>query len=357
VGTLDPRFGAYFRGVGPKDMPGGSVSCRLTPEPTPMPMPIHPIDADVERLLTIVNDVSQPSIVSMTPAEARAWSKSTFTPPDRPIEVASVTDREIPGPAGSLTVRVYHPVPEGHRPLLVFFHGGGWVLGDLDGADPTARRLAVELDAVVASVDYRLAPEHPYPAGPEDAIAATRWLAEHAAELGADPERVGVGGDSAGGHLAAIAAIAMREEQGPRLNCQYLIYPVTDSDFTRESMVENARGRLLETEAMAWFWDHFCPDHDRRTEWLASPIRIDDMAGLPPAVVALAAHDPLYSEGLAYARRLEDAGVPTIVKVATDLIHGYFSLEVVGERCLEEIQLVNRLARPLLHASATGVLP
>lgn len=322
-----------------------------------MPMPIHPIDADVERLLTIVNDVSQPSIVSMTPAEARAWSKSTFTPPDRPIEVASVTDREIPGPAGSLTVRVYHPAPEGHRPLLVFFHGGGWVLGDLDGADPTARRLAVELDAVVASVDYRLAPEHPYPAGPEDAIAATRWLAEHAAELGADPERVGVGGDSAGGHLAAIAAIAMREEQGPRLNCQYLIYPVTDSDFTRESMVENARGRLLETEAMAWFWDHFCPDHDRRTEWLASPIRIDDMAGLPPAVVALAAHDPLYSEGLAYARRLEDAGVPTIVKVATDLIHGYFSLEVVGERCLEEIQLVNRLARPLLHASATGVLP
>lgn len=322
-----------------------------------MPMPIHPIDADVERLLTIVNDVSQPSIVSMTPAEARAWSKSTFTPPDRPIEVASVTDREIPGPAGSLTVRVYHPVPEGHRPLLVFFHGGGWVLGDLDGADPTARRLAVELDAVVASVDYRLAPEHPYPAGPEDAIAATRWLAEHAAELGADPERVGVGGDSAGGHLAAIAAIAMREEQGPRLNCQYLIYPVTDSDFTRESMVENARGRLLETEAMAWFWDHFCPDHDRRTEWLASPIRIDDMAGLPPAVVALAAHDPLYSEGLAYARRLEDAGVPIIVKVATDLIHGYFSLEVVGERCLEEIQLVNRLARPLLHASATGVLP
>ena len=322
-----------------------------------MPMPIHPIDADVERLLTIVNDVSQPSIVSMTPAEARAWSKSTFTPPDRPIEVASVTDREIPGPAGSLTVRVYHPAPEGHRPLLVFFHGGGWVLGDLDGADPTARRLAVELDAVVASVDYRLAPEHPYPAGPEDAIAATRWLAEHAAELGADPERVGVGGDSAGGHLAAIAAIAMREEQGPRLNCQYLIYPVTDSDFTRESMVENARGRLLETEAMAWFWDHFCPDHDRRTEWLASPIRIDDMAGLPPAVVALAAHDPLYSEGLAYARRLEDAGVPIIVKVATDLIHGYFSLEVVGERCLEEIQLVNRLARPLLHASATGVLP
>ena len=357
MGTLDPRFGAYFRGVGPKDMPGGSVSCRLTPEPTPMPMPIHPIDADVERLLTIVNDVSQPSIVSMTPAEARAWSKSTFTPPDRPIEVASVTDREIPGPAGSLTVRVYHPAPEGHRPLLVFFHGGGWVLGDLDGADPTARRLAVELDAVVASVDYRLAPEHPYPAGPEDAIAATRWLAEHAAELGADPERVGVGGDSAGGHLAAIAAIAMREEQGPSLNCQYLIYPVTDSDFTRESMVENARGRLLETEAMAWFWDHFCPDHDRRTEWLASPIRIDDMAGLPPAVVALAAHDPLYSEGLAYARRLEDAGVPTIVKVATDLIHGYFSLEVVGERCLEEIQLVNRLARPLLHASATGVLP
>lgn len=322
-----------------------------------MPMPIHPIDADVERLLTIVNDVSQPSIVSMTPAEARTWSKSTFAPPDRPIEVASVTDRGIPGPGGPLTVRIYHPAPEGHRPLLVFFHGGGWVLGDLDGADPTARRLAVELDAVVASVDYRLAPEHPYPAGPEDAIAATRWLAEHAAELGADPERVGVGGDSAGGHLAAIAAIAMREEQGPRLNCQYLIYPVTDSDFTRESMVDNARGRLLETEDMAWFWDHFCPDHDRRAEWLASPIRIDDMAGLPPAVVALAAHDPLYSEGLAYARRLEDAGVPTIVKVATDLIHGYFSLEVVGERCLEEIQLVNRLARPLLHASATGVLP
>jgi acetyl esterase len=315
-----------------------------------------PIDADIERLLTIVNDVSQPRIVSMTPEEARAWSTSTLAPPDPPIEVASVADRIIPGPAGSLAVRVYHPVPDEPRPLLIFFHGGGWVLGDLDAADPTARRLAVELDAVVASVDYRLAPEHPYPAGPEDAIAATRWLAEHAAEVGADPERVGVGGDSAGGHLAAVAAIAMRNEGGPRLNCQYLIYPVTDSDFTRESMVDNARGRLLETEAMAWFWDHFCPDLDRRAEWLASPIRIDDMSGLPPAIVALAAHDPLYSEGLAYARRLEDAGVPTTVKVATDLIHGYFSLEVVGTRCLEEIQIMNRLARPLLHASETGVI-
>lgn len=319
-----------------------------------MPTPAHAIDADIERLLTIVNDVSQPRIVSMTPTEARTWSKSTFAPPDRPIEVASVTNRLIPGPETPLQVRVYHPAPDERRPLLVFFHGGGWVLGDLDGADPTARRLAVELDAVVASVDYRLAPEHPYPAGPEDAIAATRWLAEHAAELGGDPERVGVGGDSAGGHLAAVAAIAMRDQAGPSLNCQYLIYPVTDSDFTRESMVDNARGRLLETEAMAWFWDHFCPDHARRAEWLASPIHIDDLAGLPPAVVALAAHDPLYSEGLAYARRLQDAGVPTIVKVATDLIHGYFSLEVVGTRCLEEIQTMNRLARPLLHASTNA---
>ena len=312
-------------------------------------MTTPPIDPDVRRLLAIVHDVTQPRVTSMSAAEARLWSRRMRRPPRRPIELPLVVNRTVPGPAGPIPVRVHHPDPTSPRPLAIHLHGGGWVLGSLAEWDPMMRRLARDLDAVVVSIDYRLAPDHPFPAAVEDAIAATTWIAEHASEFGGDPDRVVVGGDSAGGNLAAVATIALRDAGGPRLAGQYLIYPVTDADFTRPSMIANARGRLLETVDMGWFWDHYCPDHDDRRDWRASPLRAPSLEGLPPAVVALAGHDPLFDEGLAYADRLAAAGVPVARRIADDLVHGYLGLSEASRRCDEEIAAVHELIAGLLR--------
>lgn len=292
----------------------------------------------------------QPPLVQLTPAEARAWSRTMITAPATPSAIDSVRSESVPGADGDLEVRIYHPASGETRPLLVHFHGGGWVLGSLDEADETCRRIAREADVVVVSVDYRLAPEHRYPAAVDDALAATRHVLAEPARFGAAPDRVGVSGDSAGGHLAAVTALGLRNEKTtPPLALQYLIYPVTDCDFERASMISNAHGRLLETEGMRWFWDHFCPDPERRLEWTASPIRAESLEGVAPAIVALAAHDPLFSEGLAYARRLEEAGVTTSIRIARDLIHGFFSLTAASERADEETRTLNRLAGALLR--------
>lgn len=310
-----------------------------------------PLDPGMERLLRMVETADQPRIVDLDPPAARAWADRMFGAPDPPRPLALVEDRIIDGPAGDLPCRLYHPSPGTPCPLLVHFHGGGWVLGSLDQADDVCRRLAGDGRIAVLSVDYRLAPEHPYPAAIEDAQAAVRHVLRHAAEFEAMPDRIGVSGDSAGGHLAAIAAQTVRDDgHEPGLALQYLIYPVTDCDFERPSMIANATGRLLETAGMSWFWDHFCPDHARRTDWTASPIRRDSLTGVAPAVVALAAHDPLYSEGIAYARRLEEAGVVTTVRIARDLIHGYFGLTTASERADAEVGLLNRLVGASLNA-------
>ncbi len=289
-------------------------------------MTTSPIDPDIQRLLAIVHDVTQPRVTSMTPAEARDWTRSMRRPPRSRIEIPLVVDRTIPGPAGPLPIRIYHPEPTETRPVVIHLHGGGWVIGSVAEWDPIARRLARDLDAVVVSVEYRLAPEHPFPSAVDDAITATRWILNHAADMGGDPERVVVGGDSAGANLAAATTIALRDADGPRPAGQYLVYPVTDADFTRESMIEHARGKLLETVDMGWFWDHYCPNLDERRDWRASPLRADDLADLPAAVVALAGHDPLFDEGRDYAARLAEAGVPVTTHIAETLVHGYLGL-------------------------------
>ena len=307
------------------------------------------IDHQLARLLSIHNEVAGRRIEHLSPIEARAASDAISSSSRRTWKVASIEDRTIPGAAGPLPVRVYHPTAEKTRPLVIFFHGGGWVLGSIESHDSIARRLCVESGSVVVSVDYRLAPEHPFPAPVEDAIAATRHLLAHAADLGGDPDRVAVAGDSAGGHLAAVAALGTRGDDGPPLTAQYLIYPITDSDFDRESMRSNASGKLLETEGMKWFWNHFCPDEAMRVDWRASPLRAASLAGLPPTLVTLAGHDPLFDEGLAYARRLDEAGVPTTVRIAPDLIHGYISLEDASVRCDECTSEDHRTFAALLH--------
>lgn len=245
-------------------------------------------------------------------------------PVNEAIEVGRVEDRTIPGPDGNVPIRIYTPQGSGPFGILVNFHGGGWVIGDLDTADSVCRSLANRASCIVVSVGYRLAPEHPYPAAAEDAYAATCWAADNAAALGGSG-KLGVGGESAGGNLAAVVCQRARDENGPAIDFQLLAYPVTDHDMTRQSYADNGEGYLLERESMTWFWDLYCPDATRRAEPAASPMRAASLAGLPPALVVTAEFDPLRDEGMAYAAALSAAGVPTESICFDGLVHDFFA--------------------------------
>ena len=234
-------------------------------------------------------------------------------------------------------MRVYRPAADGTFPVLVYFHGGGWVIGGLDTHDGTCRLLCRDAGCVVVSVDYRLAPEHRYPAAAEDCYAATQWLADHASEIGIDPARIAVGGDSAGGNLAAAVALMARDRGTPTLAFQLLIYPVTDADFTRGSYIDNAEGYFLTTASMEWFWGHYVPDEATRSEAYCAPQQAKDLAGLPPALVLTAEFDPLRDEGEAFAARLKEAGVATTVTRYDGMIHGFFSMTGLAKAALDAV--------------------
>jgi acetyl esterase/lipase len=282
-------------------------------------MPVHP---EAQQLLAALEAAGLPPFEHMTVPQAREATKGFIDLQGEPEEIAT-GDRTIPGPAGEIPVRVYTPAGEGPKPVIVYFHGGGWVIGELDTVDNPLRRIANRTGAVVVSVDYRLAPEHRYPAAFDDSYAATAWVAEHAAELGGDPERIAVSGDSAGGNLAAAVAIAARDRQGPRLAAQLLIYPVTDFDFTAESYEQNGEGYLLTKGSMQWFWAHYLGAQDLGKDPYACPARADDLAGLPPAFIATAEFDPLRDEGEAYAANLRIAGVDVTAKRYDGMLHGF----------------------------------
>jgi acetyl esterase len=235
-------------------------------------------------------------------------------------EVASLAERSVPGPAGAIPVRVYA------LPGIVYFHGGGFVIGGLDSHDGTCRALANASGCAVVSVDYRLAPEHRFPAAPEDCYAALRFVAEHGEELGIDPRRLAVAGDSAGGNLAAVTALLARERRGPDLRFQLLVYPVADHAFDTASYRDNAEGYFLTAAMMRWFWGHYLERPEQGDDPLASPLRAKDLAGLPPALVITAEYDPLRDEGEAYAERLRKAGVAAELLRYDGQIHGFFSL-------------------------------
>ena len=237
-----------------------------------------------------------------------------------PEPVAGVRDRSIDGPGGPLAVRVYEPA-DPIPAIVVFLHGGGWVIGDLDTHDPICRALANATRAVVASVDYRLAPEAPYPAALRDAMAALRWAAQTWPE-----HRLAVAGDSAGGGLAAGCAMRARDDDGPVLVAQLLIYPSVDPLMTQPSVIENGQGYFLTRDDMEWFTGHYLPDPAMRTDPAVNLLSAPDLAGLPPAVVAVAEFDPLRDEGTAYAQRLREAGVSTTLIAAPGLVHGYFGM-------------------------------
>ncbi len=241
-----------------------------------------------------------------------------------PAEVLGIDNETIPGPAGPIDVRIYRPVGDDPTPLVTYFHGGGWVIGDIDTHDGTCRTLCHRTGAVVVSVDYRLAPEHRFPAALDDCEAATAWVAEHGSQLGGEPDRLAVAGDSAGGNLAAAVALRARDSGGPRLRAQALVYPAVDFTTERASVEANGEGYLLTAKAMAWFRAQYLGTHDP-ADPLASPL-LADLGDLPPAVVAIAEFDPLRDEGRAYADALTDAGVSVRLLEFPGLVHGFMGL-------------------------------
>lgn len=286
-------------------------------------MPVHP---QVQSLLDEFRKQGLPPFDQLSVTQARAVTLGFRDLQGEPAEVAGVRDILVPAPAGALPVRVYHPSPGTALPLVVYFHGGGWVIGDLEVVDKPCRALAAASGCVVASVNYRLSPETKFPGPVEDCYAATQWLAAHAAEIGAAPERLAVAGDSAGGNLSAVVSLMARDRGGPAIGFQLLIYPVTAParGTSFPSYEENAEGYMLTRGSMTWFWDHYLAREEDGRNPYAAPLLAPDLHGLPPAMVITAEFDPLRDEGHAYAKRLEEAGVPVRLSHNPGMIHGFF---------------------------------
>jgi acetyl esterase len=294
-----------------------------------------PVDPPTQLILDQMAAAGPVDFSDLTADAFRALFRSSLGALDAaaaagdPLE--DVENRTIPGPAGPLRIRVYRPTAApapapaaGGLPIVTFFHGGGWVIGDIDTHDGSCRILSRRTGAVVVSVDYRLAPEHRFPAALDDCEAATAWVADHAAELGGDRGRLGLAGDSAGGNLAASVAIKARNGGGPAIAAQALVYPATDFSTVRPSLKANGEGYLLTADSIDWFTAQYLGDADR-ADPAASPL-LNDLAGLPPAVVAVAEFDPLHDEGTAYAAALSAAGVDVDLLDFPGLVHGFMGL-------------------------------
>ncbi|HYB43207.1 MAG TPA: alpha/beta hydrolase [Candidatus Methylomirabilis sp.] len=282
-----------------------------------------PLDPQAQQLVDAMAALNLKPIEDSTPDEARESMRSRTAGLGPVAEVGAVSEHRAPVAGGEIAVRLYSPGGAGPHPVLVFYHGGGWVIGDLYTHDGVCRSLTNAAACAVASVDYRLAPESKYPVAPEDSYAALGWIVANAARLGVDPRRVAVGGDSAGGNLSTVVALMARDRRGPALLQQVLIYPVTSDDLDTPSYHENATGYVLTREAMRWFWRHYLVRPEQGEEAYASPLRATSLAGLPPALVITAECDPLRDEGEAYAARLRDAGVPVALTRYTGMFHGF----------------------------------
>jgi acetyl esterase len=282
-----------------------------------------PVDPQIQALLDKGTGVPATHTLLVDVARAQYEARIALMAPA--ADIASVRDRTIDGPGGPLRIRIYTPQGTGPFPLLVFFHGSGFVLCSLDTHDGMCRNLAAGIGCVVVSVDYRLAPEHRYPAAADDCYAATQWCAAHAAELGVDAARIAIGGDSAGGNLAASVSIWARDNGGPKLQLQLLAYPVTDAVARAESYRRYEDGYGLNAATMEWFFDHYAPDKGARGDWRVSPLRAASLAGLPPALVVTAGYDPLRDEGRAYAFRLQQEGTLADLVEFGGMLHGFLS--------------------------------
>ena len=291
-------------------------------------MPLHP-EAKAFLDQRAAMGVKSANELSVEAARAQAVRVALTAGPGE--RVAHVEDRSVPGPHGPIPIRIYRPDGTGPFPVLVYFHGGGWVVGNLETADVFCRAMATSAGCVVVSVNYRHAPEHKFPIAADDAFAATQWVGTHAATFRGDAARLIVSGTSAGGNLAAVVGLMARDRGGPALMSQLLIVPVIDYNFETPSYRKNAEGYGLTAEAMRWYWKHYLRGDDDGRHPYASPLRAQSLRGLPPALVVTAEFDPLHDEGEAYATRLRAEGVPTTLWRREGMIHGFLGPQANAE--------------------------
>jgi len=286
-------------------------------------MPLHP---QVKKILEEAASLGLPAYQDLSPAAARKQMLDLTPPVDPLLAVKRVKNLLIPGPDSEIPIRLYYPSGDPPYAVLVYFHGGGWVMGDLDTHHGVCHALSKLSDCLVVSVDYRLAPEHRYPAAVEDAYAATSWVAKNTDAIQADPDRLAVGGDSAGGHLAAVVGLLARDRKGPRIDLQALIYPITDCNFNTPSYLENIEGYMLTRDLMKWFWNHFIEDEGQANDPYVSPLRAKNFSDLPQALIITAEYDPLRDEGQAFGKRLQEAGVKVTLSRYPGMIHGFIRM-------------------------------
>ncbi len=303
-----------------------------------------PIDRRVQKLLDEYEGFGVPPLATLSPQEARKQpmledavkvllqKEGEALAPEPVHTVENVT---LPG--NNIPVRIYRPGSQGPYPVLVYFHGGGWVLGSPEFCDASCRALTNLAQCIVVSVDYRLAPEHPFPAAADDAFTALQWVLENAPSIGGDPLRVAVGGESAGGNLATVAALRACDEGKPLPISQVLVYPVLNYAFDTPSYEENADARPLSRDDMRWFWQHYLPNEEAGAHPYTSPLRAESLAGLPPALIITAEYDPLRDEGEAYAQRLSGAGVPIVLRRYKEMTHQFFAMLPVVEDAREAV--------------------
>ena len=331
---------------------------RLSPQPIHCPMPLDP---QAREFLDKLERSRAPKMHELSPEDARALVVPLRMPREA---MGAISNRTIPGPAGEIPIRISHPAGSGNPssgdattgraplPVILYFHGGGWVVGSIASHDGLCRRLCNQAGCIVVSVDYRLAPEHKYPAAVEDCVAATRWVFDHTAEFGGDPQRTVVAGDRAGG-TSPRSSHWSPANGSLSIAAQLLIYPITDFMPEFESYHRNGRDYFLTTETILWFWNHYLHAHEQGQHWRASPNRAAELTGLPPAVVLVAEFDPLYDEGLAYADRLDAAGVRVERIVSPGQIHGFIRRLDLFDCAAEAVSQLSDRVRALLGITTT----
>ena len=310
-----------------------------------------PLDPQVEKVLEDAAALGLPAYQDLSPIQAREQMREQSPPVQPELSVEKVVDRKIPGPDGEIPIRLYYPAGDAPFATLVYFHGGGWVIGDLDTHHGFCHALATTSGCLVVAVDYRLAPEHRYPAAVEDAYAATKWVAENLEVIQADPDRFAVCGDSAGGHLAAVVSLMARDRKGPRFDLQILIYPITDYRFDTPSYEENREGYMLTRDLMKWFWNHFINDESKADDPYVSPLRAKNFSNLPPALILTAGYDPLRDEGEAYAEKLQEAGVNVTLTRYPGMIHAFIRMTAQLDKANEALGEVSGMLRRVFKIS------
>jgi acetyl esterase len=314
-----------------------------------------PLDPQAELVINLVKQSGLPELWQLTPDQAREQYLLRVGKLAPREQIFRATDRIIPGPGSELPIRIYQPREgkAGERlPVLVWFHGGGFVIGDLDTHDSACRMLANQADCLVVAVDYRLAPEFKFPAAVEDSMAAVRWVALHARELGGDPERIAVGGDSAGGNLAAVCALLARNEGHPRLALQLLVYPCTAPEPETPSHRKFAEGYILTRNAITWFYKQYVRSAKDFQDFRFAPLVADDLSNLPPALVLVAGFDPLRDEGVDYAKRMIEAGNRVTLANYEGMVHGFYLMGAAVDAARRAIAQSAQALREAFAAAA-----